>query len=236
MSIYNSNLDEAAFNNINQQIAGLGYQDSSKHPESNVMTATEVQAQIAAANASIKRERDRIYNKIAATEHAAMMSISESEKLNAVLGSGSAYNHGSQNQAAMNQAMGLYNPNEEWGAQFAQRMVVQSPEVLIRERFKKSLAMMNPIAREKYRPIFELTGIRVLCDNLIPHAFTDHEVQWALIGHTIKGQKVRMSFATTGDPGGPLGVWDAMVAALLDQIAHENIATKQQEIDDENPF
>ena len=80
-----------------------------------------------------------------------------------------------------------------------------------------ALQKMTPVAREKYEPVFKLLGINV---RMIMDRKLEGPPDWKLSA-VVKGHHIRVIWsATEHDPGCSLAVWDAMVAALLDEIAY----------------
>jgi hypothetical protein len=76
-----------------------------------------------------------------------------------------------------------------------------------------SLRKMNPIAREKYEPVFKLLGIKL--------RYTGHDFRgpgWIIQKQAANGKQYRMTWSSPeNDIGCALSTWDAMVGELLDQ-------------------
>ncbi|HXS14441.1 MAG TPA: hypothetical protein VN734_17210 [Acidobacteriaceae bacterium] len=75
---------------------------------------------------------------------------------------------------------------------------------------KTALSKMNPIARDKYEPIFKLLEIQI-------RFVAGH---WTLF----KDTRTQSWQAPLGDPGCSLMTWDAMVSELLDEVARGTVS------------
>lgn len=94
---------------------------------------------------------------------------------------------------------------------FIQQPRVPSTEELHEEAMKH----MNPIAREKYEPVFKLLGIKARWTG---YTRTPNPC-WVLQKSARDGKQFRQEWSTpSDDPAGSLALWDAMVGYLLDNI------------------
>jgi hypothetical protein len=83
-----------------------------------------------------------------------------------------------------------------------------------------ALAKMNPIARDKFEPLFQMMNIQVRFE-VSPH-WTSASM-WRLTRVEPGKPVVSMSWsAPNTDPGCGLATWDAMVSELLDEITRAN--------------
>ncbi len=91
----------------------------------------------------------------------------------------------------------------------------QQEEAQQEEAQKEGLSKMNPIAREKFAPVFKLLEIRVRYVNNIRSG----DSHWVIQKATRSGLQYRQEWsAPAHDPGCSLAAWDAMVGELLDNI------------------
>lgn len=91
---------------------------------------------------------------------------------------------------------------------------------------KYGLDNMNPIAREKYEPIFKLLDIKIRFTNTLYGTSR----QWLIAKQpTDQGARmIRMEWSSPStDPGCALATWDAMVAELLDEVARRGDAKQR---------
>jgi hypothetical protein len=124
-----------------------------------------------------------------------------------------AANYGNQQNNAA-QAMGQNAQNfMAQQANFPNAFIQQPPPMTHEEVLQISLRKMNPIAREKYEPVFKLLGI-----NLRYTGDTYREPGWVIQKQAANGKQYRMTWSSPeNDIGCALSTWDAMVGELLDQ-------------------
>lgn len=133
--------------------------------------------------------------------------VQGSQQANAYNNAAQGYHHGlGQGQAgtaaqqSLQQQQGFVN--------------MQSPPTPVtdEEFMREAFRYMNPIAREKYEPVFKLLGIRCR------YSGASYNGQgWSIHKNSVKGTALRQSWsAPLEDPGCSLAVWDAMVGELLD--------------------
>ena len=81
------------------------------------------------------------------------------------------------------------------------------------ELMERALKKMNPIAREKYEPVFKLLNIKLRYG-----AIGSLGPDWTIQKQAANGLQYRMTWsAPTDDVGCALSTWDSMVGELLDQ-------------------
>ena len=80
-----------------------------------------------------------------------------------------------------------------------------------------ALGHMNPIAREKFEPLFKLLDIKIRFSRM-PWGKAR---KWVIAKVPPGELPIRMEWtAPENDPGCALATWDAMVSELLDEVAH----------------
>lgn len=127
------------------------------------------------------------------------------------------FNQLAANYGAQQQQAGLGGQNaQNFASQQAnfQNAYIQPPRPPTDEELlERSLKHMNPIAREKYMPVFKLLDIkmRYTGDNI-------REPGWVIQKQAANGKQFRMTWSSpVNDIGCALSTWDAMVGELLDQ-------------------
>lgn len=128
-----------------------------------------------------------------------------------------AANYGAQQQHQA--GLGQYNAQNFAAQQSAfQNAYVQPPSPPTDEELlERSLRHMNPIAREKYAPIFKLLDIKMrYTGDTSP--IGGREPGWVIQKQAGNGKQFRMTWSSpVNDVGCALSTWDAMVGELLDQ-------------------